>query len=272
MAAIEFVEIGTGSIILKCRRYQIGKKSKRANIYQNPEEVKFYLINSIENIDLSHVRIDKTALVFNYETYLNDKTKMMENQNDCFITFSMDKVIRELLQSYSSNKSIICLDDHTKKNIHGQLTFDFPRFKILFNSSKCNSIESFHYQIKKYEYYKHDTMSTIYELILMLCTQASFYYPFNIINNLYELAESSLHIVSTDEIPSINIVECEQSVNIILKKTLKYTNIDSCKIMTKIHTFMIMTIDLSDPAREHGLFYFVDENSLLIKIEKILTY
>jgi hypothetical protein len=119
-------------------------------------------------------------------------------------------------------------------------------------------------------------MFTVYYLIQILCTQASFYYPFSVVHNIYTLPEAGIHIIPCTDYPNINIIENTDSVDIIFKKIFKYTDINSDQVMTKFHTYMVITINLAEEqngyifnGKKYGIcdtamLYWIKENNLLV--------
>lgn len=261
-------------------------------IYIKNEIVKFRnkilngeIINHFnKNIDNCEIVIDQTY-IFNIDMISNEfiimiddvdlekeRTKMeilSSHINYCVI-FNTNKIIDEILKSYSLDKNIEYIDNQTKNKILEQINLDFPRMDIHHNYKKCDSLYDFKKAIQKFILYTHDKLYTLYYLIIMLCTQATFYYPFSIIHDIYNLPEYDMHVLSLEDRPFINIIDEDSIVSIVFRKILKYQNISSQEIITKFHIFMIISIDITDKQNEcncqsiTGILYWIKERNLLI--------
>ncbi len=216
---------------------------------------------------------------FSHDEYLNIlNKKMILESNFCYcIEFEMNRIIIEILQSYLVDKTLDHIDNSAKKKILDQIEIDFPRMMLCYNSVKCNTLYEFKTNIEKYNKFSHDTMYTLYYLIVMLCTQASFYYPFSILHNIYTIHDIGIHILPDDDHPYINIIDDQTKLNIVFKKVMKYFDINSQKIITKIHTYMVITIELEEEIdgyifygkkyvkSSHGsLYWFKDDNLIIV--------
>lgn len=205
-----------------------------------------------------------------------NKNKILSTHSSFCIMFTMDKIIKEILTSFTSNKKINYVDIEAIRNIENQIKLDFPRMEIYFGSKKCVSFNKFIDKISKYNKYSHNMMYSVYYLILMFCTQASFFYPFNTIHNIYTNSDNDIHIIPSEDFPKIYIVDNKTSIDIIFKNIFKYTNINSDEIITRFHTFMVITIKLIEKHNRYifsknnygvcdsGMLYWIKENNLLI--------
>lgn len=183
---------------------------------------------------------DRSEMVVVYrDSDLEKKRNRLEimslDTNFC-VTFSVNKMIAEILKTYSRGN---CLD-----NIAGQLALDFPRMDVYFNRSKCNDVGQFANAIKKFRAYRHKTMGNLYNLMLMVVTQPSFYYPFELINKIYSTPEYGAYIFADADAPYVSILEGEDSVDIVFKKSFKHLDIDTRTVYNRFHTRTIFTIDL----------------------------
>lgn len=215
-----------------------------------------------------------SIIIFNEQDLeIEENKKIILTSSAIFcVLFPMNKIIKEILFSYSVNNSYT----NTKINIDNQIMMDFPRMKFNYNSKKCNSLYEFKTRLFKFRKYSHEIMLTLDNLIIMLCTQALFFYPFNVIHNIYTLPESNIYVMPIDDHPNINIIDNNTTVTIVIKKIFGYKNIDTDDIITKFHTFMTITIDLVEEPNGYlfygkkyckynaGILYWINENNLLI--------
>jgi len=191
-----------------------------------------------DEILASDLNGDEIMIVYRDTDFTCDINKMQVatmKTNFC-VTFTVNIIIQEILTSYSNG--------NTKQNIMDQFNMDFFRMSMHLNSIKCHNMEFFKKSIEKYKKYSHHIMDNLYDLIIMLSTQSSFYYPFKIVHDVYDLPESNIRIISDTDRPNINIIDHNTSIDIIFKKTFKYINIENRQILNRFYTSMILTIDL----------------------------
>ncbi|XWV24606.1 putative ORFan [Tupanvirus deep ocean] len=238
------------------------------------------ILDSFEHTDIPQINLDLDGSIIILKDDELDKectkNQIMTSHTNFCVMFNMEKVISEILHSYLINKSINYMDTPTKEKILEQITIDFPRMEIRYNNKKCKTIFEFKTHIEKYNSFAHDTMFTLYYLIIMLSTQASFYYPFNAVHSVYSLPDTGIHILPSDDYPLVNIIDNGDSVDIIFKKVLRYFNINSQETITKFHTYMVISIDLYEEPDGYifygkrycqyntGMLYWIKETNLLV--------
>ncbi|MEM3062509.1 MAG: hypothetical protein QW303_03040 [Nitrososphaerota archaeon] len=178
------------------------------------------------------------------------KRKILSMKCGFCVVLSVDKIIEEIATSYTTSKRLeLYMSESTKKNILNQIVLDFPRCDLYLNHMKCDNMSNLFGFCSRFRKYIHPFSGNVENLLLMLTTQASFYYPFSLVNDIYTNPTSGLHIISsaTNDVPLINIVDNGSSIDVIFKKNFSYVNIKSVKTIKKIfYTFMILTIDLID--------------------------
>lgn len=181
---------------------------------------------------------DDTMIIY-YDTDFQDqrtKYQIINLDHHFCVLFSTDKIIDEIYCTYT-------LDGDVKQNILDQVDLDFFRMDINFNSVKCQTVANFKNCIDKFKKYSYGD-NNLYNLILMLSTQSSFYYPFAILNDVYTEVKSGMYVMTATDFPYINIIDKKTSVDIIFKKTFKHINVETKEISNRFHTFMVLTIDL----------------------------
>lgn len=183
---------------------------------------------------------DDMMIIYKDTDFQTDTNKMQISalENNFCVLFSANLIIHEILVSYTNS------DADAKQNILDQLAIDFSRMSMHLNSEKCRNIDLFKKSIVKYKKYAHHIMGNLYDLIIMLSTQSSFYYPFKIVHDVYDLPDSNIHVISDSDRPNINIIDHNTSIDIIFKKTFKYIDIINKKILNRFYTLMILTIDV----------------------------
>jgi hypothetical protein len=282
----EIVEIGTNPNILSCRKIcfeSIFDYTSKARVdferYSNiPKEIPMSIIQIIGRDSMEKICSNTDGYIdfFNDDEYLINKKKILESNFCCCVHFEMERIIKEILNSYLVDKSLDHMDNDAKNRILEQFDIDFPRMILCYDSIRCNSISEFKTKIEKFDKFGHIVTYTLYYLIVMLCTQASFYYPFSILHNIYTLHDIGIHILPDEDYPFVNIIDNKTHLNIIFKKVMKYFDINTQKIITKIHTFMIIRIEMEEEANGYifygkkyvknssGSLYWVKENNLIV--------
>jgi len=130
----------------------------------------------------------------------------------------VDLLIYEIALSYLSSENIY---EHIKK----QFIIDFPRMKIFLNDQICEDIGFFLQFIKKYETYKHNICQNFFYVLLMLITQASFYYAFRI---LYDsTVDERFALIAGDDFPTVALYEKEDYLDLLFSKNFFYVEIET---------------------------------------------
>lgn len=215
------------------------------------------------------IDLNNEIMIFNYQDVKKEKSKelILSSHHNLCVIFPTNKVINEILISYTDQRSICKLTIDVKRNIFKQIELDSVRMNITINSITCTNHEHLLMWFYQFEKYKHPIMENIYYLLSMLCTQSSFFYSFEILHHTYLLPEFEFHIVPTTDQPTININSNSVSIDIIFKKMFQYTNIATGQVLTKFHTFTVFTINLTEDKNgilEFAMLYIVKENNLLI--------
>ena len=293
----EFVEIGNSTNTLPCKKICFSKRDiiptiaveqNKINIItkeiltqtNNDSYLPKCILNSFGQNILNKINMDLTSsIIILTDSDLDleeNKVKILSCHANFCINFCMDKIISELLLSYSVNKTIDYMDNVTKDKILEQIDIDFPRMELYYNNKKCETLYHFKSSIEKFNQYVHNKLYTLYYLIIMLCTQASFYYPFSVIYNIYSLPETDIYILSSDDFPYVNVVDNGTNIVIVFRKIFKYFNIGTERTITKFHTFMVITIDLVEEKNGYifygkkyatcskGMLYWIKENNLIV--------
>jgi hypothetical protein len=279
MTTSNFVKIGNDDISLKCKK--ISLENPEYSSMPSPTKISYLpksVIDSFGQDALNKINtdLDGSIIILEDHNLEKNKIKILSCHSNFCIIFCPNKIISELLHSYSSNKTIYYLDEPTNKNIQQQIEMDFPRMQLYYNHHKCNNLHHFKSLITKFNHFHHDKLYTLYNLIIMFCTQASFYYPFSVMFNIYDLGEIDICVLPSDDSPYINIIDNGSHINIVFKKIFKYIDINTQQIITKFHTFMVITIDLVIEPDGHIFYgrkysicsacmlYWIKENNLVV--------
>ena len=170
-------------------------------------------------------------IIIDYNTTMHTKITTANYSQKICVLIPTKKIITEIADSYNN---IIT---------ETQLTKDFDRMRIFYNFIMCSTLPDFLSLITKYKHHPHTITNTIYNLFLILCTQSTFFYPFNILHHLYNT--QLLHIIQSDDFPLINIIDNNKSLKIIIKKKFIYINPITSQTITTFATFT--TINISKP-------------------------
>lgn len=252
----EDIQLGKNGIIMPCRRFtfeivEVEKKDHNkimehhSPISHKNDTLAEYLMEEIFRID---GKFKDNMIVLNDFDLANQDTKrkILESISNFCVISSINKITNEILVSYSNNKNIKYITKDAKENIMNQVGLDFPRMKLYLQYKECTDINVFLAWIEKYKKYAHPIMENLYNLILMLCTQASFFYPYNTIHGIYTMSNSDFYVLPSSDFPTVNIVDNGKTIDIVFRKTFSYTNINSNEVVTKIHTFMVIPIELME--------------------------
>ena len=191
-------------------------------------------------------KLDEPLFFFDFDDIFGKeigKTDILANNYNYGIIFDVDKTIMEIFGSYC-DYILNCLDNPTRIKIFDQFLIDFPRMQLYINFYKCESINLFQNLMSKYKQYSHSILKTVFDLIVMLCTQASFYYPYNIVHTLYSLPKYEIYVIPSTDPPCINIIENTSSIEIIFKKMFKFFDTKTEKTLLHFSTYFVVTIDL----------------------------
>lgn len=154
-----------------------------------------------------------------------------------------------------------------------QFNIDFPRMKFYYNSKKCDRTLFFE-NILRYKKIFYPLLNNLMNLIIMISTQASFFYLFKYLHETYTISNSNLYIMQDNEYPTIDIIEKREKIYVIYKKTFIYTNLE--KTITKINGYMIIDIDICNTSNGYLMYgkkyckyrnciiYWIKENNLII--------
>lgn len=181
----------------------------------------------------------------------NIKNDIILNDNNHCIMLSFEQILHELLLSYSKNKNIKCISYESKKNILKQIKLDFNRMEIKLNSKKCKRLKSLRKNILKFKEIEHSIMSSVYYLILIFCTQASFFYQYQILHDIFTNLDHHIHIVPTDDDkPTIDIIINNECIDMIFNKKFKYVNVETNDLLANFNTYMMVSIPLAAGSEE----------------------
>lgn len=162
------------------------------------------------------------------------------------IIYSGDYLIEDIFNSYQKNWT----------KVFEQIYVDFPRMEMSYNGIKCKTIEELHLSILHLMNYSHSMTQSIYNLVILLCTQATFYNQFSVLHNLYKLPTFDFYILQSKDIPRINIVYHNNMVNIFFCKRFEYVNAINSHILTYFDTTMVICIKLFNQKIKYGLAYY----------------
>ena len=273
------IEMGLGSITLPCQLVSFENRPFFDKSIQPEKRIDPHVITETELSGIDS-ELDGTMVIYHDTELQDDECRQQILSLDCnfCVWFTMDNVIREILSSYNENKNINMITPRIKNNILDQVNIDFPRCEIFINSNRCTKIDFLSF-CQKYKKYSHPIMGSLENLLLMLSTQASFYYPYSIVNKIYTTADTGMHVVSTTDFnsdtsfedgPFINIVDNGRTIDIVFKKIFKHLDINDVKVVNRFHTFMVVTIKMFNKLVGHeiagackcdtGIMYWLKQN------------
>lgn len=152
-----------------------------------------------------------------------------------------DLILKEILDSFISNN----YEGDINAHILSQFKIDYPRLNVTINNDKCN-MDNFLQSTNFYKNYKSPILNNLHNCILMLLTQAIFYYPYNFIDTLLQLNHEKYLLVSDEVIPKIIIKKKANSIKIDYLKNFNLISIHDETIIQKCHSEIKIKINLFD--------------------------
>lgn len=149
------------------------------------------------------------------------------NMDDRLIMFDANTFITRIYESYSLNIN----------KIYFQHKMDFHRSIVNYNNHKIIDGNRLLQNIDKYKKYKiklSNVELTLKDLIVTLCTQASFAFSFSLMVNLYNDIDKGHHVNSKKVI--YNIDELDNNIYIKLQTVYELKDIYNDKVIAIIRT------------------------------------
>lgn len=231
----KIVNTGIGTVSINCRIISLRHDTITANVYS--------LLKTIHNISLQ-------ATAFNYDQLhiKSVKHSIMVSDTNCCINFTPTIFIKELMHSYSKNKDTYITTD-TKESIMYQILLDFHRMIIRFNSVQITSPDILQNKLDMFQKYCVNPVHNIYWLLLLLCTQASFFYSYFLLHSIYTVEDIDMYILQDSEYPIIDIIHIKpNTITVIMQKNFNYKNILNHNIESVFKTYVVINIDLCTTA------------------------
>lgn len=184
------------------------------------------LLDDYEIIVSNNVIFDEEFININVlsESQLINST--ISEIKDNIIIFDSAEYTKKILKSYRSDQDIIKC----------QFDVDFIRSELIINNSKIKKISK---AIKifdnyaKYEFKLKDQKLKLNEILIMLCTQASFAFPFLLMHKIFTNPKKGIYVTSNDN--KYIIKNDNNSININFKATFNLKNTLKNKIIKKIN-------------------------------------
>lgn len=165
-------------------------------------------------------------------------------KNDKVMTFLTEKYLENILDSYKNDVN----------NIFYQLKIDFPRTCIYVNNKRFFDYDEFRKKISQYDKHKVSRIRNhkLSTLLMMLCNQSSFAYPYELIYKLY--SDSSHHVVSDGTIITFELGNKSISVQLHMKLNIININIEGCNVEDKLNVIIYMDIYLDGNKANFGKY------------------
>lgn len=158
-------------------------------------------------------------------------------------------ITSEVLASFSSNQSVF--NTNTRDAIIQQFAIDFPRMVVCTSMSQIHTtIDHFKRSIQRYIDVPHSTLYRGYYLLLMLCTQATFYYNLSILTELYSNHMLGIHVVAGCDAPIIHLIDHYTHIDLLFIKNFCLLDTQAQKEVVgltyraskRLHTVLHLTI------------------------------
>lgn len=150
-----------------------------------------------------------------------------------------DLILKEIVNSFISNN----YENDITVHILSQFKIDYPRLNVLINDTKYD-MDNFLDAIKSFKLYKFPLLTNLYNCILMLLTQAIFYYPYNFINNYLNLDQERYLLISDEIMPKIIIKKSKDKIKITYLKNFNIISIHDEKIIQKCYSEIKIKVNL----------------------------
>lgn len=173
------------------------------------------------------------------------------------------------------NTIITEIHDSFTKNALEQVVLDYPRMQIIYQGLENQTLDSFLEKINSFSHY-HKTYGYLNNLMLKLCNQASFYYTYYLLYNLYKTAEGDTHLLQSPKHPTIIIRESSKNskkyITMHFYKSYLYKNIDINYVYTEINTDISIIIELSEVIGYIITNKYYQINEFDIRWQKLTNY
>ena len=175
-----------------------------------------------------------------------------------------DDVIQEILISYQKK---YVYDSQITSNILDQCEIDIPRMCVVYNGTSYKNLYDFHQNMHSYCNIKYYATENLMMLLLMLCTQSTFYYSYKFV---YDVCQSEIYaVLDNGDEPNIVIHENMDNIVIIFTKKYKIMDMNTTQITdiweTKIK-IIINTIKNISP-HDNDIYCYGHEFSIKISLQ-----
>lgn len=244
----------------------------------SPLSIPFFEVNIDEkfeaiNIDLINVNIHDYGDIFKEnqlkENFLFGMIKdhqLLQNKYETndkhIILFDAEVYFKKILQSYK----------YKRENIWYQFSLDFPRSTIFVNNINVKIKDQFlellkglneiymTIKINNQKVYIFDLLT----LVIMLCNQSSYAFPYMYLNKIYSQYEDKFIICSLDEGRNIKITN-KDVILFEINAIFGIKNINTNKILSKIKTKLIITTNIRTKSKGNLLkneYHLISEKFL----------
>jgi hypothetical protein len=174
------------------------------------------------------------------ENYVQNMIKNNDLNNESFLSyFNTEEYVNNLIKSYN----------YKEKNIFSQFEKDYNRQNIKINGYKYNNTQLFINEINKLCDFNNKIQFCNMSwklLIILLCCQSSFYLPYQILMNLYEIDFVNKALISdskSNDSINIDIIINNDKIIIELCNVLFIRNINNYINTHKINNVITIEFD-----------------------------
>lgn len=203
---------------------KIAEQLKKEIYYSDINE----LIKEYEVITINDIIIDDDFI--NIDELGESQLMTIDHQiNNNMIIFDVNQYLEKIFKSYKYNP----------ERINCQFNMDFKRSQLILNKKRL-SYDMITNEIKQFSKYKikiDGKELTMDIVIIALCTQASFAFPFMLVSKLYN--KENINVVSNNNKYIVHYNK--HSLNIKLEVNLNIKNIKNNQVLSKLN--VITNID-----------------------------
>lgn len=159
---------------------------------------------------------------------------------------SVNQMIEEMLDCYREQNNNECRYHPQKmKRIHNQLSIDYHRMKIHYNSVNLRTMESYLFMLRKLRNVSHNIMPSLYHVTILFSIQAPFFYHYSTLNKSLPDIDD-VFLVQDGDAANVEVIHRtisdQQHVDIILRKSFKRINIRTNDIHDRYEVTMIINL------------------------------
>lgn len=209
--------------------YKIGSELKKINVekslyVQNNRQFDYCILDIIDDEE----EIDEYIELNEY----------LKEQKHNLILFNNLSYFMKILQSYKYDKDTIIQ----------QFKLDLPRNEIWIDSNIVSDFELFQEKISQTEKinlkFNNNKKLQLNHLIMMICNQSTYAFPYYLMHKLYSSTQDSLAVTDLSENRFVKILNKSESISFQIGIDFGIKFINENKLINKIHIDLFIDTDI----------------------------